>query len=250
MGPQRSYDLFRVHSLFLARIRFHRQHLGAPSTLHLGKVASNFVISRGSAAQGSGLALKQMSYCKTCPPLCFITLTTDGRAQCRRKRTKATGSTVSSGSEARVRTNMWNLLRDHIAVDFSTTMQNTDNLNAFVGDVIERQILTDDQMPNVGRDVFAGYPGIGMLGQLLPARLDSVKHAVGGVWVVGRYAGPNVDQVFVGAISANNGQRNQESRCEASKRRRASAFTSAIAGRELGPLSMPSCTSFRRSSTV
>lgn len=45
-----------------------------------------------------------------------------------------------------------------IAVDFSTTMQNTDNLKLFVGAVIERKVLPDDQMPDFWRDVFAAIP--------------------------------------------------------------------------------------------
>ena len=97
-------------------------------------------------------------------------------------------------------------LHYNITIDLPTTMQGADDLDAFVGDTIEGQILARDQMPYARPNVITRHPRIGVAGQLLPARLDGIQHAVGGVRIVGDDLGPYVDQVFIGATCADDRQ--------------------------------------------
>ena len=90
----------------------------------------------------------------------------------------------------------------HAAFDIPMAMKDLDNFNAFVRDAVQRQILSGDQMSDAWSDVVSRHPGIGMLGELLPAPLDRVEHPIGGVRIDRRDAGPDFDQVFVGAIGA------------------------------------------------
>lgn len=129
-------------------------------------------------------------------------------------------------------------------------MKHAQNFDAFAGDAVERQILSNNQVPDAGRDVSAGHAGIGMPRELLPALLDRIKHPVGCSRIIGGDVKPDCDQIFVRVIRTDDRQHDQPSRRVDSKRRRASAFTSAIVARELAPLSMPSCARPRSSSIV
>lgn len=88
-----------------------------------------------------------------------------------------------------------------------------------------------------------------MFCELLPTRLDRIQNPVGGNGTVGGNFQPDRDQILVGAIGANNGPHDQPFGLDG-ERRRASALTAAIVAWRLGPLSSPSCTRSRSSSTV
>ena len=138
---------------------------------------------------------------------------------------------------------------DAVATDLPPTVQKAHDLDAVVKDVIEGEILTGDQVPNAGRDVVPGKAGTWMFRELLPTRLGRIQNPIGGNGIVGGNFQPDRDQIRAGAIGANNGPHDQPFGLDGA-RRRASALTAAIVALRLGPLSSPSCTRSRSSSTV
>lgn len=80
-------------------------------------------------------------------------------------------------------------------------------------------------------------------------RLGRIQNPIGGNETVGGNVQPDRDQILVGAIAAINGPRDQPFSLDG-ERRRACALTAAIVAWRPGPLSSPSCTRSRSSSTV
>jgi hypothetical protein len=105
-------------------------------------------------------------------------------------------------------------------------------------------------MTDARRNVGSVAPEQRMDSQRLPSAFDCIEDAVCCRRIVECDVAPNVEKVFVGLFRANNRMQNQTLRFNASKRRRASALTSSIVSNSLNPLSIPSCTSSRNSSTV
>jgi hypothetical protein len=95
-------------------------------------------------------------------------------------------------------------------------MEDTDDFNTLVADTIQRQVLTNDQMPDAGGYIVAGHAGERVLCKLLPPPFDRIKHAVCGVWIVSGDVRPDGNQVFVGSIRADNREHDQPPRREAS----------------------------------
>lgn len=63
-------------------------------------------------------------------------------------------------------------------VHFASTVYDADNLDAIIGDAVEREILSNDEVPNAWRDVLACHSGMRMLCQPRPAQLDCLKDTV------------------------------------------------------------------------
>ncbi len=126
-----------------------------------------------------------------------------------------------------------------IAVDIPAAVEDADDLDALVSHTVKRQILTDDQMTDARRYVIARHSRIGMLGEVLPTRFYRIEDTIGRMRIVRCDVRPDFNQVFGGAIRSNDRQHNYAMRRAASNRRFASALTSLMAGRELGPLSIP-----------
>ena len=90
-----------------------------------------------------------------------------------------------------------------------------------------------------------------MSGELRPALRNAINHAVSRRWIFMRNKKPDADQVFIGAVGSDDRQHDQALRFICTPYlRRASAFTSSMLTRLLGPLTIPSSHSAGSSSTV
>lgn len=138
---------------------------------------------------------------------------------------------------------------DGCTSDVPVAMQDTEDFDALPGDPVERQIPARDEVPDARPDVVPGDARIGMLRELAPSALDRIEDAVGSGGTVLCDVEPDLDQILVGAGRAQDSRHVRSDR-PASCRRRASAFTSSMPPRRLGPLSIPSLTKPRRSSML
>ena len=119
-------------------------------------------------------------------------------------------------------------------------MQDAQDFDATALNAIEYQIGTNDELPDVGRQVGAGGAHMRIPREALAARLDPVEHPVRGARVVPRDVEPNPDQILFGKCAATQFQRAYRDRLARSNRDRASALIPSMLSNRPGPLSIPS----------
>jgi hypothetical protein len=129
-------------------------------------------------------------------------------------------------------------------------MDDPEDLDPLVLDAVERHVLTRDQVPQARCNIIACHARLRVPGKLFPPLRDRIENTIRSPRVVFGDVHPDGDQIFIGPRGAQDRQHGQSLCRAASERRLASAVTSAMVARGLGPLSIPSCTIWRSSLAV
>lgn len=136
-------------------------------------------------------------------------------------------------------------------LNVTAPMQDAHNLDPIRNRAVKGKIFADHNTSDACSDILPrnAYARLGC--DEFPPFLYPVEQPVCGGWIVRRYAGPDFDKVFFGLRTPQNDRHCQAERLFAcANRRRASALISAIELYRPGPLSIPSCTRARSSSSV